>query len=94
MGCWQKGQTVKEDNKKLVKQLFHASSIGLSLVFAIVIGLVAGLFIDRKIGTAPWFTLIFLILGIIAGFRNVFYIFKKYGLGDEQNYEKDDSKKT
>ena len=85
---------MKEDDKKLVKQLFHASSIGLSLVFAIFIGLFIGLFIDRKFGTAPWFTLIFLVLGIIAGFRNVFYIFKKYGLGDEQISEKDDSKKT
>lgn len=85
---------MKEDDKKLVKQLFHVSSIGFSLVLAIFIGLVAGIFIDRKFGTAPWFTLIFLILGIIAGFRNVFYIFKKYGLGDEQINEKDDNKKT
>ncbi len=85
---------MKEDDKKLFKQLFHLSSIGFSLVFAIVIGLAAGLFLDRKFGTAPWLTLIFLVFGIIAGFRNVFYIFKKYGLGDEQISEKDNSKKT
>jgi ATP synthase protein I len=85
---------VKEEDKKLIKQVFHVSSIGFSLVFAIVIGLVIGIFLDKKFGTAPWLTLIFLVFGIIAGFRNIFYIFKKYGLDYEDKDEKGDNEDT
>jgi len=85
---------VKDKDKKLIKQVFHLSSIGFSLVFAIVIGLVVGIFLDRKFDTAPWLTLLFLTFGIIAGFRNIFYIFKKYGLDYEDRDEKGDDEKT
>lgn len=82
---------MKEKDKKLLKQVLHLSSIGFSLVLAIVMGLVIGIFIDRKCDTEPWFTLIFLAFGIIAGFRNMFYIFKKYGLEyDDDDEEGDD----
>ena len=82
---------MKEKDKKLLKQVLHLSSIGFSLVLAIVMGLVIGIVIDRKFETGPWFTLIFLALGIIAGFRNMYYIFKKYGIDyDESNNEEGD----
>ena len=81
---------MKEKDKKLTKQVLHLSSIGFSLVLAIVIGLVIGIFLDRKLGTAPWLTLIFLAFGIIAGFRNMYYIFKKYGIDYEDRDEEGD----
>ncbi len=48
-----------------------ASSVGLVLVFCTIIGLAIGITLDRWLRTSPWFTLFFLILGIISGFWNI-----------------------
>lgn len=55
-------------------------SVGLSLVLATFIGLYIGIYLDGVFSTKPWLTVVFLILGIIAGFRNIFILIKKYGL--------------
>ena len=54
------------------KALGELSSIGLVLVVATVIGLVAGYYADRWLGTKPWLLLTGLGLGIAAGFVNLF----------------------
>jgi len=48
-----------------------ASSVGLELGIAVVLGLAAGMWLDAKAGTTPWLMLLFLALGLVAGFRNV-----------------------
>lgn len=52
--------------------LSTAGTIGLHLVSATFVGLAMGYFLDKWLGTEPWLLLIFLILGIVAGFRDVF----------------------
>lgn len=54
------------------KALGELSSIGMTLVVATVIGLVAGYYADRWLGTQPWLLLLGLGLGIAAGFVNLF----------------------
>jgi ATP synthase protein I len=81
---------VEEEKKKFVKQLFFLSSTGLSMVLAVFIGLAIGVFLDNKLGTRPWLTLIFLGFGIIAGFRNIFWFIKHYGISDDTRDEKRD----
>jgi len=44
------------------------------MVAATLIGLAMGYHLDRWLGTNPWMTLIFLCLGIVAGFRNVYIL--------------------
>jgi ATP synthase protein I len=85
-----RGGSVEEDKKKFIRQLFLLSSTGLSMVLAIFIGLAFGVFLDNKLGTHPWLTLIFLGLGIIAGFRNIFWFIKHYGISDDKKDEKRD----
>jgi ATP synthase protein I len=41
------------------------------IAVATVVGGGIGWFIDRQIGTAPWAALMFLLLGLAAGFRNL-----------------------
>jgi ATP synthase protein I len=36
-----------------------------------------GIYLDRRFETSPWCTLIFLVLGIIAGFRNIAIVIRK-----------------
>jgi ATP synthase protein I len=72
---------LKEETKKFIKELmsggYRASAIGLSLVLAIVIGGGLGYFLSEYTGKTYWFY-IGLIVGIIAGFRNLYIMGQKY----------------
>ena len=48
------------------------SSVGLSFVFAIVIGAWLGRVMDRWLGTGPWLFMLFFFLGLAAGVLNVY----------------------
>jgi ATP synthase protein I len=54
-----------------LKQIGKLLSIGIILVSATFIGLFIGLFLDKIFKTKPIFTIIFLIFGIIAGFKEI-----------------------
>jgi ATP synthase protein I len=54
------------------KGLAQLSAIGMTLVVATVVGLAGGYFLDRWLGTSPLFTIGGLLLGIAAGFVNLF----------------------
>jgi ATP synthase protein I len=54
------------------KSLGEVASIGITMVVATVIGLGAGYYGDRWLGTSPWLTLVGLLFGIAAGFVNLF----------------------
>jgi len=62
---------MKKNTKRAFRELAYYSSLGLSVSLAIFIGLAVGIYLDRQFETSPWCTLIFLVLGIIAGFRNI-----------------------
>ncbi len=48
------------------------------MVLSIFIGLAVGIYLDRRVfNTTPWLTLIFLGLGIAAGYRNIGFAIKK-----------------
>jgi len=72
---------LKEDTKKFFKELmsggYKASAIGFSLVLAILIGAGLGWLMSEYTGKIYWFY-IGLILGIIAGFRNLYIMGKQY----------------
>ncbi len=63
-----------EDKRQLFRTLGFLSSVGISMVAATFIGLGMGWWLDKKFDTAPWMTLIFLLLGIVSGFRNIFIL--------------------
>ncbi len=66
--------------------LATASSMGISMVLATVIGLAIGYYLDHHVfsNTSPWLTLIFLLLGIIAGFRNLYILGRRAQRKSEQ----------
>lgn len=64
---------MKEETKKLFRELWFYSSLSFSVALSIVIGLGIGYWLDTRVfNTSPWLTLIFLGLGVIAGFRNIY----------------------
>jgi F0F1-type ATP synthase assembly protein I len=65
---------MNSEKKDLFRALGMISSMGISVVAAVVIGVWTGLSLDKWLGTAPWFFYIFLFFGIAAGFRNIYII--------------------
>lgn len=61
-----------EKDRKLIRTLGVLSTVGITLVAATVIGLYIGLKLDAWLGTSPWLTILFLALGLFAGFKNLF----------------------
>jgi ATP synthase protein I len=74
---------VDQETKKNAIQMAYASSIGIAMVLAVFGCLFLGNWVDRKLGTGPYFTLLFLLIGIAAGFRNL-YVLIKTQFRDEQ----------
>jgi ATP synthase protein I len=76
--------------KPLFRQLLEASTVGLNLVFSTFIGLAMGYGIDYLMDkwfgwhTRPWFSIIFLFFGIIAGFRDLVRMAKKTDNGSDK----------
>jgi ATP synthase protein I len=67
---------MQEDRKRLYKRGMRYSTVGLEMGFSVAIGVAIGYCLDRYFHTQPWLTLIFLILGVVAGFRGLFSLMK------------------
>jgi ATP synthase protein I len=67
---------VKLDRTSLL-QMAYASSIGIAMVLMIFGSLFLGNWLDKKFGTLPYFTIIFLIIGVVAGFKNIYSVIQK-----------------
>ncbi len=60
-----------------------ASTAGIVLVVATFIGYFFGQWLDRKFGTGPWLMLLFTLMGMAAGFIEVFRIVRQLSDGEE-----------
>lgn len=71
------------------KMMGQASAVGFTFVVAIILGLALGWWLDKKLGTAPWLLLSGLLLGIVAGFHNLFRFSARLDrLGQKQSENK------
>jgi ATP synthase protein I len=68
---------MKRETRRYIKDLAYYSSLGLSVALSIFIGLGIGVYLDKVFDTGPVLTLIFLVLGIAAGYRNIALAIKK-----------------
>lgn len=57
--------------------ILDASVIGLHMVSALLLGAGAGYYLDKWLDTKPWLFFLFLIFGVVAGFKNVYTDTKK-----------------
>lgn len=51
--------------------------MGLMFPASILVGFFIGQLLDKWLGTAPWLTLVFILYGIAAAFRNLFSLVKR-----------------
>jgi ATP synthase protein I len=65
------------------------SSLGLTLVFSTFIGFGLGWLLDKFLKTGPLFTILLLLLGIVAGFVNVWRTVRIEQEPDEEEEDED-----
>ncbi len=66
-----------QEKRDIFRNLAMVSSMGISVALAIGIGAWFGLTLDEWFKTKPWFFYIFLLLGIAAGFKNIYIIARR-----------------
>ena len=84
---------MSEDKRQLFRTLGFMSTAGISMVISTFIGLAMGYYLDKWLDTTPWMTLIFLLLGIVSGFRNIFLLTSRE-LRRQQESEETDTDKS
>ena len=57
---------------KQLKAYARVGALGIELAASTVIGLFGGRWLDGKLGTEPWLSIVGLILGVVAGFRSLY----------------------
>jgi len=65
------------DTRKTAIQMAYASSVGIAMILLIFGGLYLGVWLDGKFNTGYIFTIVLLVAGIVAGFRNIYVLIKK-----------------
>jgi F0F1-type ATP synthase assembly protein I len=73
---------IGESRGRAIRNIGAMSTVGLSFVLAVVLGALAGLWLDGLLGTSPWLFLLFFFLGVVAGVINVYRMAKKFLEGD------------
>ena len=68
---------MEKQTKGLFGQLAKVSIIGIEMVVSTFVGLIMGIYLDKYFETKPLLTVVFLMVGISAGFLNVFREIKK-----------------
>lgn len=70
-------------DKKVIKAITLIVQLGIYMVVPIVLCLFVGIALDRWLGTSPWLLIIFVIMGIGAGFKNVYRATKDFYEGED-----------
>lgn len=69
---------MEKKTKKTIIDMTYASSLGIIMVISIFGCLLIGAYLDRKFQTTTnVFTVLFLVIGIIAGFRNIYLFIRR-----------------
>jgi ATP synthase protein I len=66
-----------EDKVRLIKQVASYSTLGLEMSLSVAVGVAIGYYLDKWMNTAPWFLIIFIFLGVAAGFRSLYRAWKR-----------------
>lgn len=75
---------MRNDDKdpKRMRQLGAYITIPFILAVSPVLGWLIGSWLDGQLNTKPYLMYLFILLGFIAGFREVYRLIKRFGNGD------------
>ncbi|HUU34398.1 MAG TPA: AtpZ/AtpI family protein [Vicinamibacterales bacterium] len=69
-------------DSRTLKTIGQLSTVGLSFVFALMMGFGAGFWLDGRLGTKPWLSLLGFAVGLAAGILNVVRTMQSVAAGE------------
>jgi ATP synthase protein I len=72
------------ENRRYAVQMALASSIGIAMILAVVGCLLIGVYLDNRFDSGNVFKVVFLFIGLGAGFRNLYNLVKQNFDDDER----------
>lgn len=72
-------------NVRRYNRYLRYSTVGLEMGLSVLIGLFVGQWLDKRLGTEPWLLLVFLLFGMVAGFRSIFRLARQRQHDDEDD---------
>ena len=81
-------QKNQESFKKGMKTLVVLTQTAISMIVPIVLCIFAGMWIDKKANTGNIWTMVFIILGIGAAFRNTYFLLRQFTKGVNEEDDK------
>ena len=79
---------MKKEDREVVKSFAMITQVGLSMLTPIFLCVFLGGYLDKSLHTSYWF-IILLILGILAAFRNVYYLTRQFYKKDLEREQKE-----
>jgi ATP synthase protein I len=74
-----------EDKGKILRQIGSYSTLGLEMGLSVAVGAIIGYYLDKWLHTDPWLLIVFLIFGVIAGFRSLYRALKRLEREDKED---------
>jgi ATP synthase protein I len=81
---------LSNDKRETLSAFMTYGTLGLEMGVSVAIGTAIGYYLDRYFGTPPVLLLVFLVLGVIAGMRRLYTLWKK--MEKEDNERSDDKR--
>jgi ATP synthase protein I len=78
----------KKDLSNVIKAVSHIGSFGLTMGACILMGYYLGSYIDGKLGTAPWFMVVLVLLFMLGAF--IKFVQETKAVSDKQAGKKGD----
>ncbi|HHY27408.1 MAG TPA: ATPase [Desulfitobacterium dehalogenans] len=73
-----------EHRMTVLKAMAFGTSIATTLAGLVGGGFVLGSFLDQRLGTQPWLSLLFMILGLVLGGCYLVVTLRKFGVMDDK----------
>ena len=70
-------------------QTLRLASVGLELALSVVIGFFVGYWLDERFDTGPVLSLVFLMLGTVAGMRGLFRVARRAAREEQRREARD-----
>jgi len=67
----------RKERSELLAALSSLSQLGILIASCVIIGVLAGRFLDNLFGTSPWLLLLLSLLGVGAAFKSMFDFLNK-----------------
>ena len=67
----------KKELKEIYRALALITTMGISVVICVGMGIFLGWQLDRWLGTTPWLVLVFTLLGLIAAIKSMYHMAKR-----------------